>query len=172
MSGWARMRSTASRSPWTTLNTPSGQAGLLPRDRPGASEAEGSFSLGLRTKQLPQAMALEHIHSGTMAGKLNGVMPATTPRGCSTECDVDAPGHLLGVATLQQVRGAAGELEVLQAPGHLAFGVGEHLAVLGRHHGGQFLAVGIDQLSHAEEDLGAPATARSPSRPGRRPGRP
>ena len=31
---------------------------------------------------LPQAVALAHIHRGTMAGKLNGVTPATTPSGC------------------------------------------------------------------------------------------
>ena len=44
--------------------------------------ADGSFSLGLRIKALPQASALASIHSGTIAGKLNGVMPATTPSGC------------------------------------------------------------------------------------------
>ena len=49
------------------------------------SAAEGSFSLGLSTNALPQAMALAHIHSGTMAGKLNGVMPATTPSGWRIE---------------------------------------------------------------------------------------
>ena len=49
------------------------------------SEADGSFSLGLRMKALPQAIALAHIHSGTMTGKLNGVMPATTPSGCRIE---------------------------------------------------------------------------------------
>ncbi len=32
-------------------------------------------------KVLPQASAMGNIHSGTMAGKLNGVMPATTPSG-------------------------------------------------------------------------------------------
>ena len=32
-------------------------------------------------KVLPQAMALANIHIGTMDGKLNGVMPATTPKG-------------------------------------------------------------------------------------------
>ena len=37
-------------------------------------------------KALPVAMALAIIHSGTMTGKLNGVMPATTPRGSSTVC--------------------------------------------------------------------------------------
>ncbi|CAM5724986.1 hypothetical protein SFUMM280S_09701 [Streptomyces fumanus] len=37
---------------------------------------------GLSTKVLPQAMASGNIHIGTIAGKLNGVMPATTPSGC------------------------------------------------------------------------------------------
>ena len=32
-------------------------------------------------KQLPVASATGIIHSGTMIGKLKGVMPATTPRG-------------------------------------------------------------------------------------------
>ena len=30
-------------------------------------------------KVLPQAIATGYIQSGTMQGKLNGVMPATTP---------------------------------------------------------------------------------------------
>ena len=45
------------------------------------SEALGSMGLGFKTKVLPQAMATGNIHIGTMTGKLNGVMPATTPRG-------------------------------------------------------------------------------------------
>ena len=36
-------------------------------------------------KVLPQAMATGYIHIGTMTGKLNGVMPATTPSGWRTE---------------------------------------------------------------------------------------
>ena len=48
-------------------------------------DADGSFSDGLRMKLLPQAIATGNIHIGTMAGKLNGVMPATTPRGCLIE---------------------------------------------------------------------------------------
>jgi hypothetical protein len=43
----------------------------------------GTFSLGLRTNVLPQAMASGNIQSGTMAGKLNGVIPAHTPSGWS-----------------------------------------------------------------------------------------
>ena len=45
-----------------------------------ALTADGSFSLGLMTTALPQAMATGTNHSGTMAGKLNGLMTATTPR--------------------------------------------------------------------------------------------
>jgi hypothetical protein len=47
--------------------------------------ADGSFSDGFSTKVLPQAMATENIHSGTITGKLNGVMPAQTPTGWRIE---------------------------------------------------------------------------------------
>ena len=36
-------------------------------------------------KALPVAIAIGAIHSGTMTGKLNGVMPATTPSGSRKE---------------------------------------------------------------------------------------
>ena len=47
--------------------------------------ADGSRSDGFRMKVLPQAIASGYIHIGTMAGKLNGVMPATTPSGWRSE---------------------------------------------------------------------------------------
>ncbi len=84
MSGWVSSRSTASLSPCTTLNTPSGSPAsfhIWARN----SDADGSFSLGLRMKALPAAIAFAHIHSGTIAGKLNGVIPATTPNGWRIE---------------------------------------------------------------------------------------
>jgi allophanate hydrolase subunit 1 len=46
---------------------------------------DGSRSDGLRTKVLPHAIAIGYIHIGTIAGKLNGVMPATTPSGWRSE---------------------------------------------------------------------------------------
>ena len=49
------------------------------------SDADGSFSDGFSTNVLPQASAGAHIHIGTIAGKLNGVMPATTPSGWRME---------------------------------------------------------------------------------------
>ena len=83
--------STASLSPFTTFSTPGG--------RPASSAScamnsalLGSRSEGFSTKVLPQATAIGHIHSGTMAGKLNGVMPAVTPSAwCSAHESMPGP---------------------------------------------------------------------------------
>src|SRR6266705_1936990 len=83
-SGCSRIRSTATLSPWTTLKTPSG----TPASRSSSAvkrEVEGSFSDGLSTNVLPQASAGAHIHMGTIAGKLKGVIPAQTPSGWRIE---------------------------------------------------------------------------------------
>ena len=45
----------------------------------------GSRSEGFRMNALPQAIAGAIFHSGIIAGKLNGVMPATTPSGWRIE---------------------------------------------------------------------------------------
>ena len=52
---------------------------------PSSSDADGSFSDGLSTNVFPHASAGAHIHIGTIAGKLNGVIPATTPSGWRIE---------------------------------------------------------------------------------------
>lgn len=83
-SGCSRRASTASLSPCTTLNTPSGSPASA-HSPASSTDAEGSFSLGLSTNALPQARATGNIHIGTIAGKLNGVIPATTPRGWRIE---------------------------------------------------------------------------------------
>ncbi len=82
--GSASSASTASLSPLTTLSTPAG--------RPASTSSsasrigtDGSRSDGLRMKALPQAIAGANFHIGIMAGKLNGVMPATTPSGWRIE---------------------------------------------------------------------------------------
>ena len=67
-----------------TVNTPSGTPASFSSSAT-YSDALGSFSDGLSTKQLPHASAGAHIHMGTIAGKLNGVMPATTPIGWRIE---------------------------------------------------------------------------------------
>ena len=78
------MASTATLSPCTTLNTPSGRPASA-QSRARRMDAEGSFSDGLSMNALPAAIATGNIHIGTMAGKLNGVIPATTPSGCLIE---------------------------------------------------------------------------------------
>ncbi len=83
--GWARSASTASLPPWTTWNTPSGRPAFLYSPATKLA-ADGSRSLGLRMNALPVAMAIGCIHIGTIAGKLKGVMPATTPTGCRMLC--------------------------------------------------------------------------------------
>src|SRR5258706_469274 len=80
MPGWLRIASTATLSPWITLSTPSGKPASL-NSSAIRTDAEGTCSEGLRMKLLPQAMAIGNIHSGTITGKLNGVMPAQTPTG-------------------------------------------------------------------------------------------
>src|SRR4029453_1330447 len=83
-SGCSSSASTATLSPCTTLKTPSGTPASLSSSA-AQSEADGSFSEGLSTNVLPHASAGAHIHMGTIAGKLKGVMPATTPTGCRIE---------------------------------------------------------------------------------------
>src|ERR1044072_7303845 len=73
--------STASLSPWITLKTPRGKAASLNSRAMDRAEG-GARSPGLRPKVLPHAIAIGNIQHGTMHGKLNGVMPATTPNGC------------------------------------------------------------------------------------------
>src|SRR2546430_1377370 len=83
-SGWSSTASTASLSPLTTLNTPSGRPASA-QSSATSWDADGSRSLGLRTKVFPHATATGCIHIGTITGKLNGVIPATTPSGWRNE---------------------------------------------------------------------------------------
>src|SRR3954470_21797767 len=82
--GCSRRRSTATLSPWTTLNTPGGSPASASSWAQKLA-ADGSRSLGLSTNALPHASAIGYIHIGTIAGKLNGVIPATTPSGWRIE---------------------------------------------------------------------------------------
>src|SRR5450759_3774896 len=72
--GCVSSASTASRPPWTRLSTPLGRPAFS-KSFATLFEVRGTFSLGLRTYVFPHAMATGYIHSGTMQGKLNGVMP-------------------------------------------------------------------------------------------------
>src|SRR5215218_1557196 len=84
--GCVSSASTASLSPWTTLNAPAGRPASASHSAI-SSDADGSFSLGLRMNALPHGSASGNIHIGTIAGKLNGVMPTATPSGWRSECE-------------------------------------------------------------------------------------
>ena len=49
------------------------------------SGTDGSRSDGFKIYALPHAIAGAAFHSGIIAGKLNGVIPAATPSGCRME---------------------------------------------------------------------------------------
>src|SRR5215471_14170907 len=135
--------STASLSPLTTLSTPAGSPASTSSSA-SRMGTEGSRSDGLRTKALPQASAGANFHIGIMAGKLNGVMPATTPSGWRSESR-SMPGPALSL--------------------NVALGVGEGLAVLG----GQELGEAVELFLHELEEL--EQHPRASLRVGRGPGR-
>ena len=62
------------------LKTPSGSPDSI-NSSPSRTAESGTFSEGLSTNVLPQVIATGNIQSGTIAGKLNGVIPAQTPTG-------------------------------------------------------------------------------------------
>ena len=82
--GSSSSASTTSLPPWTTLKTPSGSPASC-HSSATSVEGDGSRSLGLRMNVLPHAIATGYIHIGTITGKLNGVIPATTPSGDRNE---------------------------------------------------------------------------------------
>ena len=77
--------STATLSPCTTFSTPSGRPASW-NSFARKIAALGSFSEGFSTTVLPHAIAEATIHSGTITGKLKGVIAPTTPTGCFSEC--------------------------------------------------------------------------------------
>ena len=72
--------STDSLSPLTTFKTPTGKPASIANSASLIGQL-GSFSDGFNIKVFPHAIETGYIHMGTIAGKLNGVIPAQTPRG-------------------------------------------------------------------------------------------
>src|SRR6185503_21359990 len=69
--------------------------------------------------------------------------------------DVDPGRSLLRVAALQQLGDAAAELDHLEPARDLALRVGQDLAVLERQQAREVVAVRVEELSDAEEELGS-----------------
>ena len=79
---------------------------------------------------LPHAIATGYIHSGTIAGKLNGVMPGAHAERLAQRVAVDVGADVLAVLALQEMRDAHRELDDLDARAAPTRRVGERLAVL------------------------------------------
>ncbi len=157
-SGWPSSASTASRSPCTTLSTPSGKPARCTSSA-SSRDADGSFSEGLSTKQFPHATAFAIIHRGTMTGKLNGVMPATTPSGSKTvrmsmpveTSEFDHPLRRFGMPQ------ANSTFSMPRATSPRASS--KHLAVLPCHRRRQLVAGAVEELPQPKHEAGPPASA-------------
>ena len=154
MRGSCSIASTASLSPFTTFSTPGGSPASM-NSSARRSGTEGSRSDGLRMKALPQAIAGAAFHSGIMAGKLNGVMPATTPERLAQREHVDAGAGGFAEFALQQMRDADGELDHLEPALDVAARVRHGLAMLGRQQPGEGVHVAVDEVDEAHHHAGA-----------------
>ena len=152
-SGLCSSASTATLSPWRTLKTPSGSPASV--HRRGHPEGRGRVLLagleddgvagGDRQREEP------HRHHGREVERADDADDAER---LPDRVHVDAGRDALGVAALEQVRDAAGELHDLEAAGDLAEGVGVHLAVLAGDDRGQLVLAGLEQLAEAEHHAG------------------
>lgn len=80
----SQMKLTESWAPWITLTTPFGQPASLSISI-SSIVAPGTRSDGFTIDVLPVVMATGKNHSGIIAGKLNGAIPAVTPSGSDNE---------------------------------------------------------------------------------------
>jgi hypothetical protein len=117
-------------------------------------------------KALPQASAGPIFHIGIMAGKLNGVMPATTPSGWRIEY-MSMPGPALSVNSPFSRCGAPMQNSITSSPRCTSPGVGQGLAMLAAKRLGQLVHVAVEQADefhqHARAALrvgGAPFRLR------------
>ena len=62
---------------------------------------------------------------------------------------------MIGEVPFEQLRDATSELNNIDAAHHFALGVGEHLAVLGGDHRGEFVAVLVEQTEELVHDARA-----------------
>ena len=106
-------------------------------------------------KALPTAMAGAHFHKGIMAGKLKGVMPATTPKRLAHGIHVNAGACGIGEFALHQMGHATGKFGNFNAALQIAQRIGNRLAVFHGNQGGQFFLVLGGEFEEFHHDAGA-----------------
>ena len=161
MSGCSRIRSTAALSPCTTFRTPAGTPACAARSAI-SNEADGSFSDGFSTNVLPRGDGVRQHPQRHHRRKVERRDAGHDTEGLADRVDVDSRRRLLGELALQQLRDAAGELDVLDPACHLAERVGVHLAVLGGDGRRELLAVAVEQVAEPEQHLGPARQRRRP----------
>ena len=124
----------------------------------------GTFSDGLSTTVLPHVSAIGSVHIGTMNGKLNGTIDATTPTGSCSSWHV-TPLETGRIRPCASCGSAARPLDRLEPLGDVAGRLGHVFAILLDDEVDELLAVLLDQRVEAEHDLRA-ALHREP-RPAR-----
>ena len=90
----------------------------------------GTFSDGFKMNVLPHVMATGNIHSGTIDGKLNGVMPTQTPTGCRLVSQSTLDANVLQRLAHDHAWDAAGEFDHFDAALHFGPGLGGRFAML------------------------------------------
>jgi hypothetical protein len=95
--------------PWTILKTPLGRPAFS-KYSANFIAAKGVCSDGFKINVLPAVIANGIIHRGTITGKLNGVIPETTPMGSWVitqlipgETSEDSPFKTLGIEIAKSI---------------------------------------------------------------------
>jgi hypothetical protein len=97
-------------------------------------------------------MAMGNIHSGIMAGKLNGVMPTQTPM---DGIGVDGGRDIFGKLAELQAADGAGMFDDFQTAEYIAFGIGQGLALFGAQGARDAAHVLAHQRLQLQHDAGA-----------------
>ena len=163
--GCASSASTASLSPCTTLNTPSGSPASFSSSR----HADRQRRIALRRLQHERVAARDRDREHPQRhhrGKVERRDARAHAERLAQREAVHVGADVLAELALQQMRNARGELDHLDAARDLAFGVGERLAVLLRDDLREVLAVRVHQLAEAHQDARAAQRRRARARPG------
>ena len=120
-----------SPSPWTTLKTPSGSPDST-SSSPSRTAESGTFSEGLSTNVFPHVIATGNIQSGTITGKLNGVIPTHTPSGWRIVSQSTCAGDIGERLAHEQAGDSAGEFDHFDSALNRRPRLGDCFAVLAR----------------------------------------